>query len=104
MKLPTKQIAKILKTVGESVTLSWPSRAFGEDENKKLSTVAYIETATVAIGEGKWDRKLVATMPATKRDLKGAILTRKDGTTYKVQEYEKSTLAGTTLYQEVILV
>lgn len=97
---------KLLKRIGEPVTINWPSRAANAASSiPAVSTFAFIESKSVDIaGNGIWANALVAMLPAMSRDLQDATLTTSSGKKYKLTSYSiQNGLKGEQLYQEVIL-
>lgn len=102
-KIPVA-VERILKKLGQQVTITWTSRAAGASASTTLTLYVLIEARNVSIGDGKWDLKLVATLPRTERDLNGATLTTQSGKTYNVTTYNQTLAGSETAMQEVILV
>jgi hypothetical protein len=104
MKKIPASVERLLKRVGEPVTIKKLSDSFYEDDSSKVETYALIDTQSVSVGAGQWDRALVATIPNLNTDITGATLTRKKtGETFQVSVYEKTYAGGNVAMQEVIL-
>jgi hypothetical protein len=104
MKKIPAAVERLIKKLGEPVTVQIPSQSFYDTEGEPISTYAIIDTQNVSIGEGRWDRVLVATLPRLSTELAGATLTRtQSGETFNVGIYEKTYAGGNVAMQEVIL-
>ena len=102
-KIPVA-VTRLLKRVGEPVTIQRPSQSFYDDDAAPIQTYALIDSQNVSAGNGQWNRALVATLPALDIELTGATLTRQaTGETFQVSVYEKTYAGGNTAMQEVIL-
>lgn len=104
MKKIPKSVERILKRIGEPVTIQRTSNSFYDADNATVETYAVIDSQNVSAGEGKWDRKLVATLPRLDIELNDAQLTRtRTGEKFTVSVYEKTYAGGNVAMQEVIL-
>ncbi|MEV4934141.1 hypothetical protein [Sphingobium sp. LSP13-1-1.1] len=104
MKKIPASVERTLKRLGEPVTIQHPSDSFYANASGPVDTYAIIDSQNVSAGEGKWDRKLVATLPALGIELNGAQLTRKNtGEKFTVSVYEKTYAGGNVAMQEVVL-
>lgn len=102
-KIPTA-VERTLKKLGEPVTIRRTSNSFYSEDNATVDTHAIIDSQNVSAGEGKWDRKLVATLPRLGIELDGATLLRKNtGETFIVSIYEKTYAGGNVAVQDVVL-
>ncbi|MBX9753904.1 MAG: hypothetical protein K2X80_04065 [Pseudomonadaceae bacterium] len=96
-------VTRTLKKNGELASLQWTDADFlADSSDAAIELYVLIQTKSFSIGNGGWEKRLTAILPATARDVAGATLTVR-GQTHTITKLDATYKRDQLVMQEVLL-